>query len=90
MNRDQLLDAMASRANVTKKQAGDVLDAFKEEVTKALSSGDQIALTGFGTFQISKRAARQGRNPKTGEAMSIPAMNLPKFKAGKGLKDAVR
>lgn len=78
------------KAGVSKKQAGDVLSAFTDTVTGALSSGDTVALPGFGTFQASKRAARQGVNPKTGEKISIPAMNVPKFKAGKALKDAVR
>ena len=90
MNKDQLLDALATKAGVTKKQAGDVLDAFTETVTSALSSGDSVALTGFGNFTVSHRAARAGVNPKTGEKLQIPAMDVPKCKAGKGLKDAVR
>jgi len=90
MTRDNLVEQMASKAGVTKTQADAVLRAFTEVVTAAMSKGDSIGLTGFGTFQISARAARQGVNPRTGEKLSIPAMNVPKFKAGKALKDAVR
>jgi len=90
MNKDALLDALSTKAGVTKKQAGDVLAAFTDTVTGTLSQGDTVALPGFGTFQASARAARQGVNPKTGAKISIPAMNVPKFKAGKALKDAVR
>jgi len=90
MTRDYLIEQMASKAGVTKTQADAVLRAFTDVVTATLSTGDTIGLTGFGTFQISKRAARQGVNPRTGEKLQIPAMNVPKFKAGKALKDAVR
>ena len=90
MNKDALLDALSTKAGVTKKQAGDVLAAFTDTVTATLSAGDTVALPGFGTFQSSARAARQGVNPKTGAKLQIPAMNVPKFKAGKALKDAVR
>jgi len=90
MTRDNLVEQMASKAGVTKTQADGVLRAFIEVVSATLSTGDSIALTGFGTFQISHRAARQGVNPRTGEKLQIPAMNVPKFKAGKALKDAVR
>ena len=90
MTRDNLVEQMASKSGVTKTQADAVLRAFTDVVTVALSQGDSIGLTGFGTFQISKRAARQGVNPRTGEKLQIPAMNVPKFKAGKALNDAVR
>ena len=90
MTRDNLVEQMASKAGVTKTQADGVLRAFIEVVSATLSKGDSIALTGFGTFQISHRAARQGVNPRTGEKLQIPAMNVPKFKAGKALKQAVR
>jgi len=90
MTRDNLVEQMASKAGVTKTQADAVLRAFIDVVTAALSADDTVGLTGFGTFQISKRAARQGVNPRTGEKLQIPAMNVPKFKAGKALKDAVR
>ena len=90
MTRDNLVEQMASKAGVTKTQADGVLRAFIDIVSATLSKGDSIALTGFGTFQISHRAARQGVNPRTGEKLQIPAMNVPKFKAGKALKEAVR
>jgi len=90
MTRDYLLDQMASKAGVSKKVAEDSLRAFLETITDALSKGDSMTLTGFGTFQVSNRAARQGVNPRTGEKLQIPAMKVPKFKAGKALKEAVR
>lgn len=90
MNKEQLLDAMASKANITKKQAAEALDALLSGVTDTLKKGGSVALTGFGTFQVSKRKAREGRNPATGQKIQIPAMTVPKFKPGKGLKDAVR
>ena len=90
MNKDQLLDAMSAKAGISKKEAGLALDAFIDSVTSTLSSGGAVALTGFGSFQVSHRAARQGVNPKTGAKLQIPAMKVAKFKAGKGLKDAVR
>lgn len=90
MTRDYLIEQMASKSGLTKTQADGVLRSFIDVVTAALSKGDSIGLTGFGTFQISKRAARQGVNPRTGAKLQIPAMNVPKFKAGKALKDAVR
>jgi DNA-binding protein HU-beta len=90
MTRDNLIEQMASKAGVTKTDADGVLRAFTDVVTSALTTGDTVGLVGFGTFQISKRAARQGVNPRTGAKLQIPAMNVPKFKAGKALKDAVR
>lgn len=90
MTRDYLLEQMAAKAGVTKKAADDAVRAFTDVVSEALSKGDSITLTGFGTFQISNRAARQGVNPRTGAKLQIPAMKVPKFKAGKALKDAVR
>lgn len=90
MTKDQLVEMMAQKADISKKAAGDALDAFVEAVTSALQKGDKLALTGFGTFSTSKRAARAGVNPKTGAKIKIPAMRVAKFKAGKSLKDAVR
>lgn len=90
MNKEQLLESMAQTASITKKQAGQALDAMIDGITDALKKGTSVALTGFGTFQTSKRAARDGRNPATGAKIKIPAMTVPKFKAGKGLKNAVR
>lgn len=90
MTKAELIEALVKKLAISKTQANESIDIILDEITKALSKGDQITLTGFGTFKVSKRAARTGRNPKTGEALKIPAMNVPKFKAGKGLKDAVR
>jgi len=90
MTRDNLVEQMASKAGVTKTQADATLRAFIDVVTSALSAEDSVVLTGFGSFQVSHRAARQGVNPRTGEKLQIPAMKVPKFKAGKALKDAVR
>lgn len=90
MTRDQLIEQIASKAGITKGQGEDALKAFTEAVTSALSRGEDVALTGFGAFKVSNRAARQGVNPRTGEKVQVPAMKVAKFKAGKGLKDAVR
>ena len=90
MNKEQVLEAMAQKASITKKQAGEALEAMMGGIIDTLKKGGSVALTGFGTFQTSKRAARDGRNPATGAKIKIPAMTVPKFKAGKGLKDAVR
>ncbi len=90
MTKDDIADAIASKLAIAKKDAGEALNIVLEEITKTLSKGGEVTLTGFGTFKVSKRAAREGRNPKTGEKINIPAMNVPKFKAGKGLKEAVR
>jgi DNA-binding protein HU-beta len=90
MNKEQLLEAMAAKADITKKQAGQALDAVIDGITDTLKKGNSVALTGFGTFSSSKRAAREGRNPSTGEKIKIAATTVPKFKAGKSLKDAVK
>ena len=90
MKKDELIDMMATKADISKKAAGDALDAMIDGITSTLSKGGEVALTGFGSFKVSKRAARMGVNPKTGAKLQIPAMTVPKFKAGKGLKDAVR
>ena len=89
MNRTELIAAVASSADVTKKDAEAVLKAFTEVVTEELKNGGKVQLVGFGTFEVSERSAREGRNPKTGETMTIEASRAPKFKAGKALKDAV-
>ncbi|MCR5101997.1 MAG: HU family DNA-binding protein [Butyrivibrio sp.] len=89
MNKTELIDAIAKEAGLSKKDAGKALDAFTATVTKTLKKKDKVALVGFGTFQTSKRAARTGRNPQTGAEIKIPAAVVPKFSAGKGLKDAV-
>ncbi|MDR1849192.1 MAG: HU family DNA-binding protein [Zoogloeaceae bacterium] len=89
MNKSELIDAIAAEAKLTKVDAGNALDATIKVVTKVLAKSDKIALVGFGTFQVDKRAARKGRNPQTGKPISIPATNVPKFRPGKTLKDAV-
>ncbi|MBX2868545.1 MAG: HU family DNA-binding protein [Acidiferrobacterales bacterium] len=89
MNKAELIDAVATSANLTKTDAGEAVDAIFDSISKALADGDSVSLVGFGTFSVSDRAARSGRNPRTGETISIAATRVPKFKAGKGLKDAV-
>ncbi len=89
MNKSELVDAVASEADLSKADAGRAVDAVLNQVTKALKIGDNVSLVGFGVFSVRKRAARQGRNPKTGEPIQIPAGKTPGFKAGKALKDAV-
>ena len=89
MNKTDLIDAVANDAEVTKAEAARAVDAVINSITKALKKGDAVTLVGFGTFSVSKRKASTGRNPRTGEPMTIKASTQPKFKAGKGLKDAV-
>jgi DNA-binding protein HU-beta len=91
MTKQDLVNEAASKAGVTKKAAGEVLDAVLDAVTASLKKGKSVTITGFGTFRVSKRAARTGVNPRNpSEKIKIPAMKLPAFKAGKSLKDAVR
>lgn len=90
MNKTELIAAMAEKAEISKKDAENVLTAFTNVVADALVDGDKVAITGFGTFEVVERAERQGRNPATGEAITIAASKSPKFKAGKALKDAVK
>ena len=89
MNRTELVAAIAEQTELSKKDAEKALKAFIDVVTDELKKGGKVQLVGFGTFEISERAAREGRNPLTGATMSIPASKAPKFKAGKALKDAV-
>ena len=89
MNKTELIDAMASKTGLTKKNAEAALNAFVETVSEQLAQGDKISLVGFGTFEVAERAEREGRNPQTGETMKIAASKAPKFKAGKALKDMV-
>ena len=89
MNKAELVSKMAEDAGTTKVQAAAALDSFMEGVTKTLKSGNKLILVGFGTFAVGKRAARVGRNPRTGDAIKIKAAKLPKFRPGKGLKDAL-
>lgn len=90
MTKDQIIEAVAQKCGSSKKQAAECLDIILESITKALQKGDKVAFTGFGIFVVSKRKARQGVNPKTGAKIQIPAMTVPKFRAGKALKDAVK
>jgi DNA-binding protein HU-beta len=90
MNKGDLINAIATETEMSKSGAEAVLNAFVSSVTGALKGGDKVTLTGFGTFSISNRAARMGRNPKTGEPIQIKASKVPKFKAGAGLKVAVK
>lgn len=85
MNKSELVDAIASEAKITKVDAEKVLDAFVNQTSKALKAGHRVALIGFGTFSVAKRAARNGRNPQTGKAIKIPAKKVAKFKAGANL-----
>lgn len=89
MNKSELIDAIASAADINKSDAGRALDAVVDSITDTLKRGDQVSLVGFGTFSVKHRAARDGRNPQTGETIKIKASNVPGFKAGKALKDAV-
>ncbi|MFN4104249.1 MAG: HU family DNA-binding protein [Tepidimonas sp.] len=89
MNKAQLIEHMAERAELTKQEAARALDAFLATVSDTLARGGDVTLVGFGTFQVDERAARKGRNPKTGEAVEIAAAKMPKFRPGKALKDAV-
>lgn len=90
MNKSELIEKMAAWPGLNKDQAKTALEAFEVVVTDALAKGDSVTLMGFGTFSVTERAERQGRNPATGEAVTIPAGKSPKFKAGKALKDAVK
>ena len=89
MNKTELVAAIAEKAELSKKDAEKALAAFTDIVADTLKNGDKIQLVGFGTFEVSERAAREGRNPATGESMVIKASKAPKFKAGKALKDLV-
>ena len=89
MNKQDLVTKIAKDAELSKTSASTVVDSFIDGITKALKKGDSVTLVGFGTFQVRKRAARTGRNPKTGDTIKIKASKNPAFKAGKALKDAV-
>ncbi|NNM81162.1 MAG: HU family DNA-binding protein [Burkholderiales bacterium] len=90
MNKSELIDAIAESADISKASAGRALDAMIDAVKGALDKGDMVTLVGFGTFYVGDRPARTGRNPRTGEEIKIEAAKVPKFRAGKGLKDAVK
>ena len=89
MNKAEFVDSVATKADMSKTEAGAAVDAVLDSVTDALKNGDQVTLVGFGTFLVRKREARTGRNPRTGEPLQIKASNVPSFKAGKALKEAV-
>jgi DNA-binding protein HU-beta len=88
-NKSDLIEAIAKSADISKAAAGRALDATIESIKKSLKKGELVSLVGFGTFYVGKRAARNGRNPRTGDTIKIKAAKVPKFRAGKGLKDAV-
>ena len=89
MNKTELIAAIAEKAEISKKDSEKALKAFVDVVTEQLKNDGKVQLVGFGTFEVSKRAAREGRNPQTGKTMKIAACKAPKFKAGKALKDAI-
>ena len=90
MTKDEMIAIMAESSGITRKQATQALEAFMENVTTSLKKGTKVSFSGFGTFAISNRKARTGRNPQTGATISIPASKVPVFRAGKNLKEAVR
>ncbi len=90
MTKSQLIEAVAARTDLTRRQAADAVDAVLETMEDVLSRGGDVALAGFGKFSVAERGARQGHHPRTGEAMEIPASRVPKFTAGSNLKQAVR
>ena len=89
MNKTEFIAAVAEKAEISKKDSEKALKAFVDVVAEQLKAGDKVQLVGFGTFEVSERAAREGRNPQTGKTMKIEACKAPKFKAGKALKDAL-
>jgi DNA-binding protein HU-beta len=90
MNKDTMIEKIAEDAGINKSQADRALKSMLDSITETLKSGDKVTLTGFGTFLVSERKTREGRNPKTGETITIPGGNVPRFKAGKSLKDAIK
>lgn len=90
MTKEDLIEVMAKKSECSKSACGACLNALLDEITKSLKKEEKVTLTGFGTFDVSKRGARTGRNPRTGAAIRIAAKKVPKFKAGKALKDAVK
>lgn len=90
MNKQELIDAVADSAELSKADAGRAVDAVVASITDSLRAGQKVSITGFGAFEVRERAARMGRNPQTGATMQVSASKAPAFKAGKGLKDAVK
>ncbi|RCJ42517.1 DNA-binding protein [Nostoc punctiforme NIES-2108] len=89
MNKGELVDAVAAKTNITKKQADEIISAFLSVVTEAVANGEKITLVGFGSFERRDRSEREGRNPKTNEPMTIPATKVPAFSAGKQFREKV-
>jgi DNA-binding protein HU-beta len=89
VNKAELIDIVAQEADLSKASAGRALDAAMAAITQAMKQGDSVSLVGFGTFAVGKRAARTGRNPKTGDVIKIKAAKVPKFRPGKGMKDEI-
>lgn len=89
MNKSELIEAIAKEASLSKKDAEAALNAYTDAVTTALKKGDKVTLVGFGTYEVRERAAHEGKNPRTGETLRIPAAKVPAFKPGKTLKDAL-
>ncbi len=90
MNKNELIGVVADSTGLSRSDASKAVDGVFDAISAALKKGDEVRLVGFGTFSVSKRAASEGRNPRTGEKIQIPASKQPKFKAGKGLKDAIQ
>ena len=90
MNKETMIEKIAEDAGINKAQANKALQSMLDSITNTLKEGDKVTITGFGTFAVSERKAREGRNPQTGETIQIPGGNVPRFKAGKNLKDAVK
>ncbi|MNT08996.1 DNA-binding protein HU [compost metagenome] len=89
MNKEELVSAVAEKTQLSKKVSEEIVSAFVDTITETLEKGDKVTLVGFGTFQVKERAARTGRNPRTGGELNIPAKRSPTFTAGKGLKDSL-
>jgi DNA-binding protein HU-beta len=89
LNKTDLIDRIAEKADISKASAGRALDALVDAIKTSLKEGDPVTLVGFGTFVVSRRASRSGRNPRTGETIEIESAKVPKFRPGKGLKDAI-
>ncbi|HNY97742.1 MAG TPA: HU family DNA-binding protein [Candidatus Pacearchaeota archaeon] len=90
MTKQELAEKLADKEGMPKTKAEEIINFIIDEITKTLVKGDEVVITGFGKFVVSKKPQRQGRNPKTGETVTIPAKTVPKFRAGKALKDAVK
>jgi DNA-binding protein HU-beta len=90
MTKADLIDVVAAGADISKSTAGKAIDSLTEAISETLKKGDKVSLTGFGTFTVSERKARIGRNPRTGESINIPASKSPKFSAGKSFKEAIK